>query len=96
MNTDNINPAHYKDNCSIECIDAIVGMLGTIGTINFCLGNCVKYLWRMDFKNNKNEDIQKASWYLDKAKHILNLYDVEPSIIDRYKAIEAMFHTALT
>ena len=27
-------------------------------------GNCMKYLWRYDYKGKPVEDLQKAQWYL--------------------------------
>ena len=62
---DNVNhPPHYtssKAQCSscgqkIECIDIT-------RHLNFNLGNAVKYLWRYELKNGK-EDLEKAMWYL--------------------------------
>jgi hypothetical protein len=59
-------PTHYtsSDACCpecgkrIECIDVAQHM-------NFCIGNAVKYLWRVDLKGNAIEDLQKAVWYIN-------------------------------
>ena len=32
--------------------------------LNFCLGNAIKYILRAGLKGNKNEDLEKAIWYL--------------------------------
>ena len=32
--------------------------------LNFCLGNAIKYVLRSGLKGNKNEDSEKAIWYL--------------------------------
>ena len=53
-------PQHYAST-SIECIDA---MRETQGVEAF------KYLWRHNAKNG-DEDIKKASWYLNKAVSLM-------------------------
>lgn len=65
---DNVNsPAHYKDHCSIECIDALRLVLGEGGFEAFCKGNAIKYLWRHRFKHSNGvEDLKKAKWYVAK------------------------------
>lgn len=50
-----------------ECINVIEAL-----DLDFCMGNCFKYLWRLDRKNkffffsNYVEDLQKAMWYVDR------------------------------
>lgn len=58
---DKINPSHYKSHPSgIECIQITEHF-------NFCLGNCIKYIWRAGIKSkNRLEDLKKARWYLDR------------------------------
>lgn len=68
---DNINPDHYKNSTSLECIEAMEIMFGENAIIHFCLCNAYKYIWRHKNKNGK-EDLKKAKWYLDKAKNILH------------------------
>lgn len=52
------HPSHYLAHESgIECIQITEHM-------NFCLGNAVKYIWRADLKDDAQEDIEKAIWYL--------------------------------
>ena len=55
------NPAHYtKHPSGVECIDITQSM-------NFCLGNTIKYIWRADLKpDNAIEDLKKAAWYLQR------------------------------
>lgn len=68
---DNINnPKHYTSG-SIECIDAIEGMLGKEGLMAFCVANAMKYIWRHRLKGKPVEDLEKAQWYLNKAKETL-------------------------
>ena len=64
--TDNVNhPPHYKAG-GIETIDFIEAK-----SLNYNLGNVVKYITRADHKGSKLEDLQKAQWYL--AREINNL-----------------------
>lgn len=59
------HPAHYTKT-SIECIDAMIETQGVEAVKAFCVCNAFKYLWRHNEKNG-DEDIKKASWYLNKA-----------------------------
>jgi hypothetical protein len=59
------HPTHYTNEGDMECIEAIVGMLGSSGAADYCRGNIVKYLWRYREKNGV-EDLRKAQWYLSK------------------------------
>lgn len=54
------NPPHYKDESGIECIEVTKNM-------QFCGGNCFKYLYRAGKKGSTVEDLKKAVWYADKA-----------------------------
>jgi hypothetical protein len=64
--SDNVNhPPHYKAG-GIETIDFIEAK-----SLNYNLGNVVKYITRADHKGSKLEDLQKAQWYL--AREINNL-----------------------
>lgn len=62
-------PAHYAKT-SIECIDAMIETQGVEAVKAFCVCNAFKYLWRHNRKNG-NEDIKKASWYLNKAVELM-------------------------
>lgn len=61
------HPDHYN-NGNIECIEAIAA---AGHAESFCIGNCIKYLWRYKHKNG-DEDLAKAlfylSWYIDYLK----------------------------
>jgi hypothetical protein len=59
------HPAHYTRG-AVEAIDAIHSALGDEGFIDYCLGNCMKYVFRWRNKNGI-EDLRKASWYLSEA-----------------------------
>lgn len=56
------SPAHYTSG-GIETIDFIEAK-----ELDYCLGNCVKYISRAGKKNGKKlEDLNKAMWYLKRA-----------------------------
>lgn len=58
--SDPIDPHHYRAHPSgVECIDVTEHM-------GFCLGNAVKYIWRVGLKGDAIEDLKKARWYLDR------------------------------
>lgn len=52
------HPAHYKVG-GIETIDFIEAK-----SLNYNIGNVVKYLTRADHKGNRKQDLEKAMWYL--------------------------------
>lgn len=67
---ENVNhPKHYNQG-GIECIDVMQKIFGTIAVQQFCLLNAFKYLFRCSFKGKKEEDIDKAMWYLTKYKDL--------------------------
>ena len=57
------NPNHYN-NGSIECIEGIQASMSAEAFNGYLKGNCMKYLWRYDYKGKPVEDLQKAQWYL--------------------------------
>ncbi|MGL5766303.1 MAG: DUF3310 domain-containing protein [Sarcina sp.] len=60
MSNEMVNhPDHY--NQGIEVIDYVESW-----NLNFNLGNAVKYITRCDYKGNREEDIKKAIWYLER------------------------------
>ena len=58
-------PKHYNSG-NIECIDAIEESMSSHAFKGYLKGNCMKYLWRYDYKGKQVEDLQKAGWYLNK------------------------------
>ena len=60
-NPDVVNhPPHYTNHPSgVECIQLAEHM-------GFNLGNALKYIWRADLKGNAMEDLEKASWYINR------------------------------
>ena len=62
---DNVNhPSHYCTG-QYECIDVMIYTQGIEATMNFCMCNAFKYLYRHNSKNGL-EDVRKADWYLCK------------------------------
>ena len=58
-------PKHYNSG-NIECIDAIEESMSSHAFKGYLKGNCMKYLWRYEYKGKQVEDLQKAGWYLQK------------------------------
>ena len=74
----NINPDHYKNQTSLECIEAMEIVFGTEAVMHFCVLNAFKYIWRWKNKNG-DEDLHKALWYLNRADstdYVDNLNDI--------------------
>ena len=63
-------PAHYASG-DVECIDAIKASMSDIEYVGYCKGNVMKYLWRYRLKDNPNQDIGKALFYLNEIERIL-------------------------
>ena len=59
------SPKHYNTG-NIECIEAIEESMSSVAFKGYLKGNCMKYLWRYDYKGKQVEDLQKAGWYLQK------------------------------
>jgi hypothetical protein len=58
-------PAHYNSG-NIECITAIEESMSSHAFKGYLKGNCLKYLWRYDYKGKQVEDLKKAAWYLNR------------------------------
>lgn len=65
-----INPDHYRQE-KVQCIDAMRFFFGDNTVAHGCLFNIFKYLWRYADKNGI-EDIEKAKWYMQELKRIIN------------------------
>lgn len=63
-----VNHPHHYNSGKIEVIDVIIDQGFGEG---FCLGNVLKYVMRAPHKGTYNQDLEKASWYLDHwIKHV--------------------------
>jgi hypothetical protein len=61
LKLDSVNhPAHYKTG-GMETIEFIEAK-----GFGYNLGNVIKYLSRADYKGNREEDLLKARWYLNR------------------------------
>lgn len=65
------HPDHYNQG-EIECIDAMIAAFGEEKVRDWCVMTSFKYHWRYHHKNG-DEDIRKASWYIDKYKELARL-----------------------
>ena len=63
-------PYHYNTG-NIECIEAIAESMSSVAFKGYLKGNCMKYLWRYDYKGKQVEDLQKAGWYLNKLTEMV-------------------------
>jgi hypothetical protein len=63
---DKINPPHYKQ---LKDVDSIRLM----EQFNFCLGNAIKYIVRCDHKGEKETDLKKAIWFLERELSSIKL-----------------------
>ena len=64
------HPAHYKADNGLEAIDVIEAFLGDEGAYNYCRGNILKYALRAGAKGDAAQDLQKASWYAERAARL--------------------------
>lgn len=58
------NPHHYNVG-SIECIEAIKESMSRNSFKGYLKGNCMKYIWRYEYKDKAKQDLEKAQWYLN-------------------------------
>jgi len=59
------SPDHYNTG-SIEAIEAIKASMHPQEFKGYLKGNCMKYLWRYEYKGKPVEDLRKCRWYLEK------------------------------
>lgn len=93
-NKDNINPSHYANQTSLECIEVMELVLGLEPTLDFCLGNAFKYMWRWKNKNGE-EDLEKARWYLDYVDHAIQIEGEEnlsDYIIEKHESLNNLYN----
>ena len=66
------HPSHYQGN-KYEAIDVIEDF-----QLNFCLGNAIKYILRAGKKDSREQDLQKAIWYLQREVKTPKWYVYDP------------------
>lgn len=64
------HPPHYMGK-SIECIHVIEEALGPEGFKGYLRGNALKYLFRCDKKENMEQDVAKAAWYINRLHTVI-------------------------
>lgn len=70
------NPAHYQTDSGLEAIDVIEAFFQD----DYHLGNAFKYLARAGKKDDREQDLRKAVWYIERSlqkKKPLDDYPVE-------------------
>ena len=80
---DVVNSPNHYNNGSIECIEGIQASMSTEAFAGYLKGNCMKYLWRYDYKGKPVEDLQKAQWYLAELIKELLLQEEDVSVVDQ-------------
>ncbi len=69
--SDNVyHPVHYASG-GIECIDAMEAAFGKAEVASFCRLNAFTYIWRCFHKKDGVEDVEKALWYLNRYKELI-------------------------
>jgi hypothetical protein len=63
------NPDHYDGYYGVTCIEAIRNALTEEEFRGFLWGNVLKYMWRWP-KKNKEIDLKKARWLIDRLIEI--------------------------
>lgn len=84
------NPKHYlRAHPGMECIDLTADC-------SFCMGNCIKYLWRHKAKGRPIEDLEKSRWYqcrfIDRGERIAwtrQQCDILTALVARTVGVEA-------
>lgn len=59
------HPEHYCQG-KVECLDAIESAIGKDSFDGFLVAQVIKYIWRYKLKGKPAEDLDKASFYLNK------------------------------
>lgn len=68
----NVNhPSHYNQG-KYEVIEEMRLLFGDKAVESFCKLNAYKYIRRSDYKGDKEQDEEKAVWYLDYIHEVLH------------------------
>lgn len=68
------HPNHYND-FDVEVIEMMRRIWGPEETASFCKLNAFKYRMRAGLKNNLEEDINKAYWYMNLYHDLISSND---------------------
>jgi hypothetical protein len=82
--SDSVNhPSHYTSG-GVECIEAIESSMTLEAFKGYLKGNCIKYLYRYEKKQNRSEDLKKCKWYLEKLISIVEKCEVEAALANEF------------
>jgi hypothetical protein len=71
QNEDLVNhPSHYTQG-GMETIEEMELIFGVEAVMDYCLLNAWKYRARAPYKGNPEQDMDKANWYLNKYKELV-------------------------
>ena len=71
INSDMVNhPSHYNLPDRKECIDEMIDIYGLKDVAKWCEITAYKYKYRAGHKDSLTQDVQKASWYMVKAREL--------------------------
>ena len=65
------HPIHYNIPGRKECIEEMIEKYGPLAVYNFCMCNAYKYSYRAGYKDDKEQDLKKAEWYIKKGVELL-------------------------
>lgn len=77
------HPAHYNVLGRKECIEEMIEKYGPLAVYNFCMCNAYKYSYRAGYKDDKEQDLKKAEWYIKKGVELLPLAQQENGDVPR-------------
>lgn len=83
--TENHSDRYNLPNCK-ECIDEMINIYGLKDVAKWCEITAYKYEYRAGHKDSFTQDIQKASWYMVKARELKSRrrWEIFSKIADRY------------
>lgn len=87
INSEMVNhPSHYNLPDRKECIDEMIDIYGLKDVAKWCEITAYKYKYRAGHKDSFTQDIQKASWYMVKARELKSKHrwEIFSKIADRY------------
>lgn len=87
INSEMVNhPSHYNLPDRKECIGEMIDIYGLKDVAKWCEITAYKYKYRAGHKDSFTQDIQKASWYMVKARELKSKHrwEIFSKIADRY------------
>lgn len=87
INSEMVNhPSHYNLPNRKECIDEMIDIYGLKDVAKWCEITAYKYKYRAGHKDSLTQDMQKAAWYIDKARELKSkrIWEIFSKIADRY------------